>query len=391
MPDVVVLSAVRTPIARSHRGSLIHHSIFELGNIVVAESLKRSGVEPADVDDVVLGEVIKGGGCTARHVVVELGLPAHIPGVAVNRQCATSLTAVSMAAAGVAAGMDRVAVAGGVENVTQAPMVFRPSPVPYGRMEQWVPPGHPPTDDAPGVMGILVGENTADECGITREEQDAWAVMSHARAIAAIDAGRFVDEIVPVTVPDGAGGTRLFDTDEHPRRDTTLESLAKLRPAFKPGGTVTAGNSSGVNDAACALVLASSEYAAAHGLTPMATIKAWAAGGVEPRLTGLAPTVVLPKALARAGMTIADLDLVELNEAFASMAVACTRLLELDPEKVNVNGGAVGLGHPIGASGARILTTLIHELARRGGGAGAATMCAGGGMGGAVVVEVPGR
>jgi acetyl-CoA acetyltransferase family protein len=216
-------------------------------------------------------------------------------------------------------------------------------------------------------------------------------VRSHARAISAIDEGRFVDEIVPVTVRTAEGGTRLFDTDEHPRRDTTMDSLARLKPVFKPGGTVTAGNSSGVNDAGCAMVIASSDYARIHGLDPLAVIRSWAAGAVEPKRTGLAPTVVLPKALERAGLCVSDLDLIELNEAFASMAVACTQVLGLDEDKVNVNGGAVGLGHPIGASGARILTTLIYELRRRGGGLGAATMCAGGGMGAAVVVEVPGR
>jgi acetyl-CoA acetyltransferase family protein len=308
----------------------------------------------------------------------------------VNRQCATSMAAVSMGAASIKADMDRVVIASGVECMTQTPTVFKPSPVPYGRMEQWVPPGHPPTLEAPGVMGILVGENTAEECGITREEQDLWSLRSHQRAVAAIDAGAFIDEIVPVTIARPDGGTVLFDTDEHPRRDTTLESLAILKPVFKPNGTVTAGNSSGVNDAACALVLANADYAKANGLAPLATIKAWAASGVEPRLTGLAPTVTLPKALQRAGMSIGDLDLIELNEAFASMSVACTRQLGLDEDKVNVNGGAIALGHPIGASGARILTTLIHSLRRRGGGVGAATMCAGGGMGGAIVVEVPG-
>jgi acetyl-CoA C-acetyltransferase len=368
---------------------LVDHSIFDLGNIVVAEALKRSGVNPDDVDDVILGEVIKGGGCTARHVVVELGLPAHIPGVAVNRQCATSMAAVSMGAASIKAEMDQVIVAGGVENMTQNPQMFRPSPDRYGRMEPWVPPSHPPTPEAPMVMGILVGENTAEECGITRQEQDEWSLRSHQRAIAAIDAGSFVDEIVPVTVPRSDGSTVLFDTDEHPRRDTTLASLGKLKPAFKPNGTVTAGNSSGRNDAAAALVLASADYAWAHGLAPLATIRAWAASGVEPQRTGLAPTVALPKALARAGMSIRDLDLVELNEAFASMSVACTRQLGLDEEIVNVNGGAIALGHPIAASGARIVATLVHALRRRGGGVGAATMCAGGGMGAALIVEVP--
>jgi len=389
--EAVVLSAVRTPIARAHRGSLVDHTIFDLGNIVVAESLKRSGVDTQDVDDVILGEVIKGGGCTARHVVVDLGLPNHIPGMAMNRQCATSLSAVGIASACVASGAERLVVAGGVESMTQTPLVLRPSPQRYGRPEPWVPPGHPPTEEAPGVMGILVGENSAEECGVTREQQDAWSVRSHARAISAIDEGRFVDEIVPVTVRTAEGGTRLFDTDEHPRRDTTMDSLARLKPVFKPGGTVTAGNSSGVNDAGCAMVIASSDYARIHGLDPLAVIRSWAAGAVEPKRTGLAPTVVLPKALERAGLCVSDLDLIELNEAFASMAVACTQVLGLDEDKVNVNGGAVGLGHPIGASGARILTTLIYELRRRGGGLGAATMCAGGGMGAAVVVEVPGR
>lgn len=390
MGEAVILAAVRTPIARAFSGSLIDTSIFELGNTVVAEAIKRAGIDPADVDDVVLGEVIKGGGCTARHVVVDLGLPIHVPGIAMNRQCATSLAASAYAAAAVRGGMERLIVAGGVESLTQTPSFFLPSPVPYGRMEAWVPPGHPATPEAPGVMGIIVGENAAEECGITRKEQDAWSLQSHQRAIAAIDEGRFRDEIVPVPVSDRSGSSRLFDTDEHPRRDTTMESLGKLKPAFKVDGTVTAGNSSGRNDAGAALVVASAEYAEAHGFTPLATIKSWANAGVEPRRTGMAPTVALPMALDRAGMAVADLDLIELNEAFAAMAVACTRVLGLDEDRVNVNGGAVGLGHPIAASGARILTTLIHELRRRGGGVGAATMCAGGGMGSAMVVEVAG-
>ena len=388
MGDAVVLAAVRTPIGRAGTGSLVDQSIYELGKVVVGEVLKRSGVDPGDVDDLVLGEVVKGGGCTARYVAVDLGLPLDIPGVAVQRQCATGMTAVDFAAASIRAGMERVVVAGGVESMTQTPTVLARSPQRYGAPVPWLPPGHPETPDAPGVMGLLVGENTAEIADVSREDQDAWALESHRKALAAIDAGRFVDEIVPVNVAPASEPPRLFEVDEGPRRDTSAERLAALRPAFKAGGTVTAGNSSGRNDGACALVLADEDYAADRGLRPLAVIRSWAAVGVEPRRTGLAPIDALPKAAARAGVQVGDLALVELNEAFASMSVACTRGLDLDPAVVNVNGGAIALGHPIAASGARILTTLIHELRRRGGGLGAATMCAGGGMGAATVIEV---
>ena len=390
MADVVIVAAARTAIGTARRGSLTSFDAFDLGRIAVGAALDRSGVPAADVDDLVLGEVLQGGGDIARHVAVDLGL-IHVPGLAHNRHCASGMAAVQTAAAGVAAGMDRVVVAGGTESITHSPQVFERLPGAYGGVRPWMSPSHPPTPDAPVMdMSITVGWNTAQRCGITREEQDEWACHSHLRAIAATDEGRLRDEIVPVEVPVGKGETRTFDVDEHPRRTTTLESLAALAPLHPeiPGFSVTAGNSSGLNDAACALVLTSREYAAAHGLEPLATVRSWASAGVPPAETGLGPTVAVPKALDRAGLDVADVALAEINEAFASMAVASSRILGLDHSIVNVNGSGCSLGHPVGATGARMIITLAHELRRRGGGIGVASMCAGGGMGSATVIEV---
>jgi len=233
-----------------------------------------------------------------------------------------------------------------------------------------------------------VGENTANECGITREEQDEWSYHSNLRAAAAFDDGRFGDEIIPVEVPAGRGQTVTFAADEHPRRDTSLEKLASLPVLSVPGGTITAGNSSGIGDGGAATVVTSRAYAEAHGLEVLATIRSWAAAGIEPARTGLAPTVAVPRALELGGLSLADVDLVEINEAFASMSVACARKLGFSHDMVNVNGGAVGIGHPVACSGTRICVTLLHELRRRGGGIGVATLCAGGGMGSATVLEV---
>lgn len=388
MPDAVIVSAVRTPIADAYKGALAHVSVHDLGKTVVSEALKRSGVPAEDVDDLVLGEVLHGGGDVARYVAVDLGLPADIPGLAVNRQCATGMSALDVAAAEIMAGMNRVAIAGGAASMTQAPATYLKAPTPYGHMTQWLSPSHPDEAEAPNMnMLVTVGENTADQCGVTREDMDGWSYHSHMKATAAIDAGRFDDEIVPVTVPAGKGETALFSTDEHPRRDTTMERLASL-PGLTAQGRVTAGNSSPINDGAAALVLCDAEYAAGHGLTVLARVKAWAAAGVPPKETGIAPTIAIPRALERAGMTTSDVDMVEINEAFASMAVACTRVLGFDEGVVNVNGGAVALGHPVACSGARILVTMIHELRRRGGGVGVGSLCAGGGMGAATVLEV---
>ena len=386
--DAVIVAAIRTPIGRSGR-SLAGLSIRDIAMQSVSGVIRAAGLDAADIDDVVLGEVLQGGGCTARYVTNSLGLPPDTPGGAVQRQCATGMMAVQDAAANIRSGMADVVIAGGVETMTRGPMLFEKSPFPFGGVERYLPPSHPDTPDAPNTnMLITVGENTARECGITREESDEWSYHSHLRAVAATDDGRFAEEIVPVTVPAGRGQTVTVSVDECPRRDTSLEKLAALPVLSGPGGTVTAGNSSGIADGGAALVLVSRAYAEAHGIEPLATVRSWNSCGVEPARTGLAPTICVPRALNRAGLSESDLDLVEINEAFASMAVACSRKLGFPHDIVNVNGGGVGLGHPIACSGARILVTLVHELRRRGGGIGVGTLCAGGGMDSATVLEV---
>jgi acetyl-CoA C-acetyltransferase len=366
-------------------------SIYDIGKASVVEAFKRSGVPAEHVDDLILGEVLQGGGDIARYLANDVGLPPDTPGLALNRQCATGMTAVDTAAANIRAGMDRVVIAGGVESMTQAPVTYRKPSHAFGMMEQWLSPSHPDSPDAPNMnMMVTVGENSARSVGVTRQEMDEWAYGSHMKAIAAIDEGRFADEIVPVEVADPRGEVATVDTDEHPRRTTTLEKLASLRVlSGVPDGTITAGNSSSLNDASAALVIVDSEYAAANDLGVLASIRSWCAVGVEPRDTGLAPTLAIPRAVERAGLALDDMDLIEINEAFASMTVATIKVLGLDPTIVNVNGGAVGLGHPVACSGARILVTMLHELRRRGGGYGVASLCAGGGMGAATVLEVP--
>jgi acetyl-CoA C-acetyltransferase len=390
MGDAVIVSAVRTAIADAYKGSLASTSIYDIATASIVEALQRSGVPADDVDDLVLGECLQGGGDIARYLANAIGLPPDTPGMAVNRQCATGMAALSIAAGSIRAGMDRVVIAGGAESMTQAPITYKKSPVPYGIPEQWLSPSHPDSVEAPNMnMMITVGENTARQAGVTREEMDEWSFGSHQKAVAAIDRGAFKDEIVPMEVTSWSG-TSTFDTDEHPRRDSSLQKLASLRVLSGVAeGTITAGNSSSLNDGSAALVLADSGYAEANDLPALGIVRSWCAVGVPPAETGMAPTLAIPRALARAGLSVADVDLVEINEAFASMTVAAIKVLDLDPAIVNVNGGAVGLGHPVGCSGARIVVTLVHELARRGGGIGVASLCAGGGMGAALVVEVP--
>lgn len=388
MGDAVVVSAVRTPIGRSGR-SLAGLSLADIGVQTVRGAVEKSGIDVNDIDDVVLGEVLQGGGCTARYVALALGLPTDTPGAAVQRQCATGMLAVQDAAAQIRSGMAKVVIAGGVETMTRSPLQFEKSPFPFGGVSQYLPPSHPNTADAPNMnMLITVGQNTADECGITREEQDEWSYHSNHRALAAMDDGRFAEEIVALEVPVGGGESTTVTTDEHPRRDTTMEKLGALRSLTGPEGSITAGNSSGIADGGAAMALVDRDYAEAHGLEILAVVRSWASSGIEPARTGLAPTLCVPRALELGGLDLADVDLVEINEAFASMAVACSRKLGFDHDIVNVNGGAVGIGHPVGASGCRILVTLIHELRRRGGGIGVGTLCAGGGMGSATVLEV---
>ncbi len=386
--DAVIVAAVRTAIGRSGRG-LAGLSIQDIGMQTVAGVIAAAGLEAGDIDDLILGEVLQGGGCTARYVANALGLPPDTPGGTVQRQCATGMMAVQEAAANIRSGMAEAVIAGGVESMTRSPLLFAKSPLPFGGVERFLPPSHPNTPDAPNMnMLITVGENTARECGITREESDHWSYHSNIRAVAATDDGRFAEEIVPVTVPAGRGETVTVSVDEHPRRDTSLEKLAALPSLTGPDGQITAGNSSGIADGGAALVVVARSYAEAHRMEPLATVRSWNSCGIEPARTGLAPTICVPRALNRAGLSESDVDLVEINEAFATMSVACARKLGFPHDIVNVNGGAVGIGHPVGASGARILVTLIHELRRRGGGIGVGTLCAGGGMGSATVVEV---
>jgi acetyl-CoA C-acetyltransferase len=385
LPDAVVVAAARTPIGRSYKGSLVGVDAFALAEVALREVIGRAGLEPTVVDDIVLAESLQGGGVIGRNVAVRLGM-AGVPALADNRHCAAGLSAIQIASGSIRAGMDQVVVAGGTESLSTTPRVFKASST-GGDLEPWYSPTHPPTAEAPNRdMSITVGENTARRAGITRAEADEWALHSNLRAAASRDRGLFAEEIVPVPLGDG----RLFEADEQPRADTTLEKLAAL-PVLHPelpDATVTAGNASGINDGAAAVVVTSDEFAAAHGLIPLARIRSWASVGVEPAQTGLAPTFAIPKALDRAGMKVADVDLFEINEAFCSMAVACTRELGLDHEHVNVNGSGCGLGHPVAATGTRMVVTMIHELRRRGGTVGCVSMCAGGGMGSAMVVEL---
>jgi acetyl-CoA C-acetyltransferase len=374
--DAVIVAATRTPIGRSGR-SLAGLRLHDIGLQTLQGVIDAAGLDTADIDDLIVGEVLQGGGDTARYLANALGLPPDTPGGAVQRQCATGMMAVQDAAAHIRSGMADVIIAGGIETMTRGPMLFEKSPRPFGGVERYMPPSHPDTPDAPNTnMLITVGENTARECGITREESDEWSYHSHMRAVAATKDGRFAEEIVSVTVPAGRGETTTVSIDEHPRADTTLEKLAAL-PVL-----------SGLPDGGAALVVTSRRYAEAHGLAPLATVRSWNSAGIEPARTGLAPTICVPRALAKAGIAESDVDLVEINEAFATMAVASSRKLGFPHDIVNVNGGAIGLGHPIAASGARILVTLIHELRRRGGGIGVGTLCAGGGQGSATVLEV---
>jgi acetyl-CoA C-acetyltransferase len=391
MPKPVIISAVRTAVATSFKGSLVNTPPEVLATTIVQEAVRRSGVAPTDVDDVILAESHYGGGDLARYAAVASGM-AGVPGQAVNRHCAGSLTAVANAAAQIGSGVERVVVGGGVQSLSMTPLMKQRIPGPTLEFQdQWLPPTHVEAPDAPTRdMSITVGWNTAQAVGISREEMDAWALRSHQRAIAAIDNGAFLDEIVPLKIQGPDDALVDFSVDEHPRRDTSMEKLASLKVLHPEidGFSITAGNSSGTNDAAAALTLADDDFARASGLAVLGSVKTWASVGVEPRDTGLGAVRVIGKVLERAGLAPADVALWEINEAFASVPIAACREYGLDEDRVNVYGSGCSLGHPIAASGARMLTTLVHELGRRGGGIGVAAMCAGGGQGGAVVIEV---
>jgi acetyl-CoA C-acetyltransferase len=384
VPKPVIVSAYRTPIGTAYKGTLAGTSALDLGRVIVSETVQRSGIPAEAYDDIVLGESMYGGGVIARHAAVEAGL-THVPGVALNRHCATSLTSVSMAAGSIVAGMDEVVIAGGVNSTSTAPTSS------WRGTEGWMSPSHPDSPEAPNVdMSITVGWNAAKARGVTREEMDAWAFRSHQRAVTAAAEGRFDDELVPVPVVGPDGATTLFERDEHPRASISLEKMATLNPLHPEieGFSITAGNASGLNDGAAAVVVASEDRAQELGLTSLATVRAWASVGVDPRDTGLAPIRAIPLALKRAGLSISDIALWEINEAFAVVPLVTSRELEIDDALVNTSGSGCSLGHPIAATGARMVVTLVHELRRRGGGFAVASMCAGGGMGSALVLEV---
>ncbi|TDC56783.1 thiolase family protein [Actinomadura sp. KC345] len=380
MPEAVITAALRTPIGTAFKGTLRDTTAFELAHHVVEHAAAK--LDGGLVDDVILGEGLYGGGVVARHAAVTAGL-TDVPGLAQNRHCAAGQAAVQSAAASVRAGMDELIIAGGVNSASTSPRSsFRVD----GEWADWFPPTHPDRPDAPNRdMSITVGWNAAVEAGVSRQEMDEWALRSHRNAVRAIDEGRFAAELVPIETPHGT-----FEVDEHPRRDTTLDRLASLKPLHPEieGFSITAGNACGANDGAAALVVASDRMAREQGFPVLATVRSWASVGIDPRITGLAPVKAIPKALARAGMKPDGVDVFEINEAFAAMCVATVRRLGLDPERVNVNGSGCSLGHPVAATGARMIVTLVHELRRRGGGVGVAAMCAGGGMGSATVIEV---
>jgi 3-oxoadipyl-CoA thiolase len=390
-----IIDAVRTPIGR-HGGALARVRPDDLAAAAVRALVARTGIDTSLVDDVILGCANQAGEDNrnvARMAMLLAGLPVSVPGQTVNRLCASGLQAITSAAHAIAAGDGDVFIAGGVESMSRAPYVMLKAEEGYAR-------GAPDVADTvlgwrfvngrfPDNYTVSLGETAervAAKYGVRREAQDAFAVESQRRAGAAQRDGRFADEIVPVEIV-GRKETVVVDRDEHPRPDTTLEQLAKLRPAFRSDGTVTAGNSSGLNDGAAALLIVEEKRAQQLGLTPLARIVTSSAAGVEPDFMGIGPVPATRKALARAGLSTGDLKLVELNEAFAAQSLPCISELELDPALVNVNGGAIALGHPLGCSGARIMCTLVHELKRRGGGYGLATMCIGVGQGLSTIVE----
>ncbi len=400
MPEAVIIDAIRSPIGNLG-GALSSVRPDDLAAMLVKAVVERNNLDPTLIEEVYLGCANQAGEDNrniARMAVLLAGLPVSVPGVTFNRLCASGLTAINAAARSIRVGDGDVFIAGGVESMSRAPYAL-PKPArlvgdltAYDTTLGWRMV-NPRMQALHGVEPLgMTAENIADLTGISQEAQDRFALASHQRAIAAIDSGKFAEEILPIPIPQRKGPPQLFDTDERPRRDTSLEVLAKLKPAFKTGGTVTAGNSSGLNDGAAVMLLMSAEKAKSLGLKPMARIVSMAAAGVPPRTMGLGPIPATQKALQRAGLTIADIQLAEVNEAFAVQALAVLEELQLSHQITNVNGGAVALGHPLGCSGARILTTLLHEMKRRAADAtkpfyGLASLCVGVGQGESTIVE----
>ncbi|WP_295464239.1 acetyl-CoA C-acetyltransferase [uncultured Pseudomonas sp.] len=391
MQDVVIVAATRTAVG-SFQGSLANIPAVELGATVIRALLEQTGVAPSQVDEVILGQVLTAGAGQnpARQAAVKAGLPHEVPALTLNKVCGSGLKAVQLAVQAIRCGDAEIVVAGGMENMSLAPYVLP-------KVRTGLRLGHAELVDSMISDGLWdafndyhmgqTAENLVQKYQLSREAQDAFAARSQQRAAAAVESGRFREEITPVAIPQRKGEPLLFDTDEGIRADTTAEGLARLRPAFTKDGSVTAGNASSLNDGAAAVLVMSAAKAKALGLTPLAHVAAYASAGVDPAIMGIGPVSATRKTLEKAGWQLADLDLIEANEAFAAQALAVGQELEWDDEKVNVNGGAIALGHPIGASGCRVLVTLLHELRRREGRRGLATLCIGGGQGVALAVE----
>ncbi|MFD2044391.1 acetyl-CoA C-acetyltransferase [Ornithinibacillus salinisoli] len=393
MRKTVIISGARTPFGK-FGGALASFSASQLGGKAIREALERAGLEGSKIDEVIMGTVLQGGQgqIPSRQAAREAGIPWEVKTETINKVCASGLRSVTLADQLIRLGEEDVIVAGGMESMSNAPYIL-PDARWGNRMgdksvkDLMIHDGL--TCTFTGVHMGNYGNSTAEEFELTREAQDDWSYNSHQRAIKAMEDGKFAEEIVPVEVPQRKGDPLVIDTDEAPRKDTSVERLAKLRPAFDPNGTITAGNAPGVNDGACAFVVMSDEKAEELGKTPMATVLGHAEVAVEAKNFPQTPGLVINKLLEKTGYTNDDIDLYEINEAFAAVSLASGKIAGIDPEKINVNGGAVALGHPIGASGARIILTLIHELQRRGGGLGIAAICSGGGQGDAVLIEVP--
>lgn len=393
MNKAIIVSLARTPIG-GFNGTLANVSAKELATVVIKEALKRANLNPDQVDEVMMGCVLQAGlgQNVARQAALAAGIPEEKPAMTVNQVCGSGLRAVALAAQAIMLGDADIVVAGGTENMSQAPYIMKNARNGY-RM------GHGELIDSMISDGLwcaigdthmgITAENLAEKYNISREEQDEFAAASQNKAEAALNSNRFAEEIVPVVIPQRRGDPIVFNRDEHPRAGVTVESLAKLRPAFKKDGTVTAGNASGINDGAAAVVVMSEAKAKELGITPLAAIRSYASAGVDPAHMGLGPVPATRKALAKAGLQLSDIDLIEANEAFAAQALAVAKELGFDMERVNVNGGAIALGHPIGASGTRILVTLISEMQKRDVRLGLATLCVGGGMGVSMIVERP--
>lgn len=391
MKEAVIVSAVRTPMG-SFGGTLKNVPTRTLGALVIKEAIKRAGIKPEMVEEVIMGTVLQGalGQNVARQMTLDAGLPKEVPAMTINKVCGSGLRAIELAAQIIKAGDADILVAGGAENMSAAAYAI-PSARWGARMNDTKLIDMMTNDGLTDAfhhyhMGITA-ENVAEQWGITREQLDEFSVISQNRAEAAIKEGKFKDEIVPVEIPQKKGDPIIFDTDEFPRFGTTMEKVAKLKTAFKKDGIVTAGNASGINDAGAAVVVMSREKAEELGIKPMCTIVSYASAGVDPSIMGVGPVPASEKALKKAGLTMKDMDLVEANEAFAAQSLAVRKDLGLDPEKTNVNGGAIALGHPIGASGCRILITLLYEMIKRDSKYGLATLCIGGGMGTTMIIE----